>query len=68
MDVRKQHLPPTEVDILSPEHHHFDDIPFMICKKTKKCMFLLLCICDPCYVDDDVDDIILYYIMLYCSL
>lgn len=68
MDVRKQHLPPTEVDILSPEHHHFDDIPFMIYKKTKKCMFLLLCICDPCYVDDDDDDITLYYTMLYCSL
>ena len=67
MDVRKQHLPPTEVDILSPEHHHFDDIPFMICKKTKKCM-LLLCICNTCYVDDDVDDTILYYTLLYCSL
>ena len=60
-------MPPTEVDILSPEHHHFDDIPFMICKKTKKCM-LLLCICDTCYVDDDVDDTILYYTLLYCSL
>ena len=60
----KQHLPPTEVDILSPEHHHFDDIPFMMCKMMKKCM--LFCISDACYVDDD--DIILYYTMFYCSL